>query len=158
MVAKETPNEIAVSLVGAQSSLVIAKFCSGCSQGLVAAAVVCPSCGTASNAAGNYGASPKGAKDKTVAILLAIFLGFWTWLYTYEKDKNKFWISLGVIPLGILICFAPVAAYNSSASGSPDAIIATFAILWLALVGIHIWSIVQSVSRSNVWYSNYPNG
>jgi ribosomal protein L40E len=43
-----------------------------------------------------------GAKDKTVAVVLAVFLGFWTWCYTYKKDAWKFWLNLGltVVTLG----------------------------------------------------------
>ncbi len=33
-------------------------------------------------------------KNKGVAIILAIFFNFFTWLYTYEKDKTLFWIGL----------------------------------------------------------------
>ena len=35
-------------------------------------------------------------KDKTAAILLAVFLGFWAWLYTYKRDAWKFWLCLGL--------------------------------------------------------------
>jgi hypothetical protein len=41
----------------------------------------------------------KGAvkeKDKTTAVLLAVFLCFWTWCYTYKKDAWKFWLNLGL--------------------------------------------------------------
>lgn len=36
------------------------------------------------------------SKDKTAAVLLAVFLGFWTWCYTYKKDAWKFWLNLGL--------------------------------------------------------------
>lgn len=35
-------------------------------------------------------------KDETIAALLALFAGPWTWLYTYPKDKWKLWSGLGV--------------------------------------------------------------
>ena len=34
---------------------------------------------------------PGDRKDKTVAVLLAVFLGLWTWVYTCKKDAWKFW-------------------------------------------------------------------
>jgi len=36
----------------------------------------------------------KNPRRKTTAIVLAIFFGLWSWLYTYEKNKKKFWINL----------------------------------------------------------------
>jgi hypothetical protein len=35
-------------------------------------------------------------KSKTVAILLAVFLGPWTWLYTYRRDAWKATLGLGL--------------------------------------------------------------
>lgn len=69
-------------------------------------------------------------KDKTVAIILAIFFGFWTWVYTYQKDAGKFWgnLALTVITVGIWGIVA-----------------------W-------IWAIVSTVSRPDAFYSNFPNG
>ena len=31
-------------------------------------------------------------KSKVTAVVLAIFLGFWAYTYTYSKDRRKFWI------------------------------------------------------------------
>jgi len=69
-------------------------------------------------------------KDKTVAVLLAVFLGIWTWVYTYQKDSDKFWFNLilSVITLGIWGIVA-----------------------W-------IWAIVSAASRTPDFYRNYPNG
>jgi hypothetical protein len=39
---------------------------------------------------------PPAPKSKTTAVLLAVFLAFWTWVYTYEKDKGIFWINLAL--------------------------------------------------------------
>ncbi len=35
-------------------------------------------------------------KEKSVSVILAIFFGFWSWLYTYKVDATKFWIGLAV--------------------------------------------------------------
>ncbi len=105
-----------------------------------------------------YGQVPvAAAKDKTVAILLAALLGFfflsgfWTWLYTYERDKSKFWIGLGVVwggfiggwilgvlTLGILL-FVPILAL-------------------FAGLGISIWAVVDAASRPDSFYRMYPHG
>ena len=68
-------------------------------------------------------------KDKTVAILLAIFFGIWTWVYTYQKDAEKFWLNL------------------------------LFSILTIGVWGIvaWIWAIINTASRTPDFYINYPN-
>lgn len=38
-----------------------------------------------------YGKTAPAPKDKTVTVLLAVFLAFWTWLYIYKMDGWKFW-------------------------------------------------------------------
>jgi hypothetical protein len=114
----------------------------GCGQGLIASAAVCPSCGTASRGFGGQGT--KGQKDKTVAILLAVFLSFWTWLYTFDKDKTKFWIGLGVTGGLFFLTLTGIRA---------------FGIFWLpSALGFWIWAIVDTAGRSQSWYSDYPNG
>ncbi|HKS42646.1 MAG TPA: zinc ribbon domain-containing protein [Blastocatellia bacterium] len=77
-------------------------------------------------------------KDKTAAILLAVFLGFWTWLYTYKKDAWKFWLCLG---LNITV-FNPLW---------------TWILLFLPNIALHIWSIVDTVGKPQQYYDYYPN-
>jgi hypothetical protein len=69
-------------------------------------------------------------KSKTTAVLLAIFLAQWTWLYTYDKDSTKFWVNtlLGILTAGF----------------------------WLFIAWI--WAIVIAVKRPQEFYTNYPNG
>lgn len=74
--------------------------------------------------------SPVIPKSKTPAILLAVFLGLWTWLYTYKVDAWKFWLNLVV------------------------------SILTLGLWGLiaWVWAIVDAARRSQDWYQSFPNG
>ena len=71
---------------------------------------------------------PKG-KSKTTAILLAVFLSFFTWLYTYKDDAWKFWV--GMI---------------STIFGAP-----------LIFPGILIWicAIIDAAKRDEDWYAEY---
>jgi hypothetical protein len=68
-----------------------------------------------------------GTRSKTVAVLLAVFLSFFSWLYTYEKDATKFWVNLGltVVSLG----------------------------LWSFIAWI--WAIVDTASKPETFYKNY---
>lgn len=98
-------------------------FCKGCGTGLVVTAVTCPQCGTPTRS--------DQPKDKTVAVLLAVFLGFWTWVYTYKRDAWKFWLNLG---LGVI----------------------TFG-LWTLFVS-YPWAIIDAAVRPASYYQNFPNG
>jgi len=89
-----------------------------------------------------YGAAPvpgyyRDPKSKAGAILLAIFFGGWTWVYTYKKDSWKFWLSLALT----ITLFNPLW---------------TWVILFLPNLGLYIWAIVDTISKSQQWYDNYP--
>jgi hypothetical protein len=42
------------------------------------------------------GHAPPPPKSKTIAVLLAVFSGPWTWCYTFERDAWKLWVNLGL--------------------------------------------------------------
>ena len=67
--------------------------------------------------------------NKRTAVLIAVFLGFWYWLYTYERNKTKFWVGLciGIFTAGYL---API--------------------IW-------IWAIVDAANKPKEYYDQYPN-
>jgi len=65
-------------------------FCQSCGEPIKREAVLCVHCGVPTNATN---------KSKTVAVLLAVFLGAWSWLYTYQRDAWKFWVNLGLVAL-----------------------------------------------------------
>jgi hypothetical protein len=106
----------------------VQKVCPGCSTPLMASAAVCPRCGT-----------PVAApRSKGVAILLAVFLSFWTWLYTYKRDAQKFWIGLAVAVVG--------------------GILSAFFIGIPIVLGVWIWAIVDVARKSDSYYMLYPSG
>ena len=88
-----------------------------------------------------YGAAPAYVerKDRTAAILLAIFLGGWTWIYTYKRDSWKFWL---VLVLNLTL-FNPLW---------------TWLLLFLPNFGLHLWAIIDVAVRPQHFYDNYPNG
>jgi hypothetical protein len=79
-------------------------YCFHCGKEVEVQAVMCIACGYPIQ----NNVSTVKTKDKTVSILLAVFLSFWTWCYTYKKDAWKFWLNLvlSVITIGYWI---PVA-------------------------------------------------
>ena len=102
-------------------------FCTNCGKALNKNAAVCTYCGVAVK--GGVFDKPRIPKDKTVALLLAIFLSFWTWIYTYQKDSWKFWLNLAlsIVTIG---CWEIVA---------------------------EIWAIIDVATKPDSYYMNFPN-
>lgn len=134
-------------------------FCVGCGATVVQTAAFCPQCGTpravpsltpqvpvapavpvAPNATGAPSSVPYAPpKSKTPAVILAIFLGYWTWLYTYQKDAWKFWLSIAVAFL--------IALPLTFATGFG----------FLITLGIGVWAIIDTAVKPREYYTNYPN-
>ena len=97
-----------------------AVFCVACANQLVQTAAFCPKCGTPR--AYVPGHSPTSAsKSKTTSVLLAVFLSFWSYLYTYKQDKVKFWVSLGASLTASLVLFLVILLDS----------VGVFAMLWV---------------------------
>lgn len=103
-------------------------FCPACGRQLVPTAAVCPSCGT----------SVGTPKDKSVAVLLAVFLMAWTWVYTYKRDAWKFWVG-------------GVAAFIG-------AFTAILFVGFVLLFGVWIWAIIDTATKPATYYQRFPRG
>jgi hypothetical protein len=115
-------------------------YCQACSAPTNPMAEICIKCGAKLVSKSTTGAGRSG-KSKTASVLLAVFLSFWTWLYTYKKDAWKFWVGLGVC---IFIIILAAATMGMSAMFT-----------WIISVGIWIWAIVDVSIKNDVWYSSY---
>lgn len=100
--------------------------CPSCAMPIDVSAIGCPGCGRVL-------ASPR---SKAKAILLAVFLSFWAWVYTYRKDRFKFWVGLVVATGGMLV---PVRLLGT-----------------VMVTGVWIWAVADAVVRSRGWYRRYP--
>jgi hypothetical protein len=65
---------------------------------------------------------------------MAVFLSFWSFLYTYSKSASKFWLGLG-LSVGSWIIIVLVTA---ATGGTPINVI-----FLLVPLGVWIWSIVD---------------
>jgi hypothetical protein len=104
-------------------------FCPACGASTNAQAVICIKCGAGLEAKPEI--RTKAGKSKTAAILLAVFLTFWTWLYTYKKDVWKFWVGLALSVVAGIFTFGITA------------------------VAIWIWAIVDTSVKNDQWYNSY---
>jgi hypothetical protein len=167
------------------------KFCQSCGTQLAAGAAFCANCGSpagsipapaappvASAAPPQYqpqAYGPRG-KSKTTAVVLAVFLGFWSWLYTFQVNKVKFFIGLGagVVSSVIQISSAIVnadsnewyqACINDVIYGSttldeclqyqPDQT-GTFVALFISF-GVWLWPLIDNARKPASFYQAYPN-
>ncbi len=111
---------------GFASGQATSAYCPSCGKPVVDSAVICPGCGT----------PLASSRNKTVAVLLAVFLSFWTWLYTYQRDKQKFWMGLGLAILGVITSFFIIGDF--------------------ILFGVWVWAIVSTAARPERDYLMYP--
>lgn len=129
------------------------KFCYACGKGLIRSAAVCPGCGTPAVASidnprsANIYSSPQSQpslqepKSKTAAVILAVFLGFWAFLYTYQVNASRFWLHFAAH------LFAIFTWVFLRAEGWPGAL--TILISWLT-------TIVRVGTSSEALYRQYP--
>jgi predicted RNA-binding Zn-ribbon protein involved in translation (DUF1610 family) len=138
------------------------KFCSACGNALIETAVICPKCGSPT-AIYRPNSNSRG-KSKTTAVVLAVFLGIWSWLYTYRVNKTKFWltISLHLLWWGLLVLWAWMMTIRSANGYYPSA--DSFEVLYarilgwvgiLGLFGFWIWALIDNVKNSEQFYRDY---
>lgn len=138
-------------------------FCWSCGEPIKKEAVICVHCGvqvrplapSAQRSHVSAGApdllqnATTKPKSKSTAVLLAVFLGYWTWLYTAARDKAKFVLGLG---LQLLACSAwlPIPFTHS--------LYQFYGIFILAAFAMWIYAIIDASVKSRDWYAAYPNG
>jgi hypothetical protein len=96
-------------------------------------------------------------RSKTIAILLAVFFGPWTWLYTFRKDAWKASAGLGS-NLSILIFTINLSVITQrSKDDSGLAIIAPLFMSIILFFTTWILSIVDTTIKKREWYNTIEN-
>jgi hypothetical protein len=75
-------------------------------------------------------------KSRSVAVVMAIFLSFWSFLYTYSASAWKFWLGLGIVILAWVVAIVLDVLYSGR---SPF----TALLVILIPLGVWIWSVVD---------------
>jgi hypothetical protein len=165
---KETPNQGEFCMSCGAKPLAGNSFCFACGAATTPLSEICVKCGTRLIAQSAVpGVAPLGLgvnpKSKTASILMAVFLGFWTWLYTYKKDHWKFWVSLGVslvlgLGLGIFMSWLVIAGLNSFNSVDASAIgfIIVYVLAIIVSFGLWVWAVIDTAIKKDEWYTRYP--
>ena len=116
------------------------KFCQNCAKPTDPLADVCLVCG-AKLARAEATPATSGGKSKTASILLAVFLGFWTWLYTYKRNAWKFWTAIGVAVVNVILTVVTLGLWVF--------------VGWIVWVGLWVWPIVDVATKGEDWYRSY---
>jgi hypothetical protein len=138
------------------------KFCSACGNAILETAVICPKCGSPTS---KYRPETgQAGKSKTTAVVLAVFLGFWSWLYTYRVNKTKFWLTMSIHLLWwvALILSAVIFAMRASsgiyiAEDYPFQVF-TQIILWsgrIIAIGGWLWALLDNATKPQSFYTNF---
>lgn len=128
---------------GAQSDLGN-RFCQNCGKATDPLAEMCVGCWAKLDQRETQQAIASAGKSKTVSILLAVFLGFVTWSYTYKKDSWKFWVGAAAFVMAV------VFTVTGDAFPFGPALLTR-----LACFGVGIWAIIDTATRTDAWYRDY---
>jgi hypothetical protein len=93
--------------------------------------------------------SKSWGREKSVAIILAIFFGPFTLIYTYQKDKTKFAIFLLLITC-ISSCFNS-GDFIPQGENAWGLLFVLFVIIVVNIV-LWIWAILDIVIKQSDWY------
>lgn len=105
-------------------------------------------------------------KSKAVAVVLAVFFGHWAWLYTYGRNRLKFWWSFGIFGVIYIINISYSCSFIQGAlSGAPypDNYFTGGFLVFSILVsfiyfGIWVWVLIDNISKPDSFFRHYPHG
>lgn len=100
----------------------------------------------------------KTGKSKALAIVLAIFLGFWSWIYTYKRSAWKFWLGFFLLIVEIVSFYLRLTMMASAMLG--DGINSSgLTVTWFLSIGIFIvvwlWAIIDNIGHNKKWFEEY---
>lgn len=104
-------------------------FCKECGKKISDKAEVCPACGVRQKGSSGGCIVSTVPKSKATAVILAVFLGCCTWIYTYKRDAWKFWLGL---LLAIFLCWTIVVPFC-----------------------VYGWAVIDVAVKSPEWYDEY---
>ncbi len=82
-------------------------------------------------------------RTKTTAILLSVFFGIFSWLYTYTINKARFWICLifyFVVLINVLMIDLPGVIW----------------VLYIYSFGVWLWARINNAVKPEEFFANYP--
>jgi uncharacterized membrane protein YeaQ/YmgE (transglycosylase-associated protein family) len=124
-------------------------FCWSCGEAIKKEAVLCVHCGVKAKGPGL--GHTRGNKSKGVAIALAVFFGFWAWLYTIRED----WKKLVAAAIGYLVgtLLLGIVLDHAASMGPGQAFLLASAIIGAV---IWLWVLLDRCIKPADEYREYP--
>lgn len=137
-------------------------YCPGCGCPTQYFVKNCLKCGTplSYTAPKTLTVSPR---SKNISIFLALGLGFFTWLYTYHRDAKKFWLSLGLTLLVVMVLISTSRLVfgdlftTGVPTGSSAYLLLLMMVSFVIACGLYAWSLLDVLRKPHNWYAQYPN-
>ncbi len=136
-------------------------FCPECEKPIKKNAAICVHCGVQVKELAYQSKEVPTVKHKnrTAAVVFAVFFTYWSWLYTYKRSRIKFWIAFSILMIWNFIYF--VSILDTILDKQPINYYFTNYGNWVWLssffgIGIWIWAIVDNSIKPNSFYENYP--
>jgi hypothetical protein len=135
------------------------KFCIACGNSLLNTAVVCPKCGSPTPEYRPTTMQP--GKSKTTAVVLAVFLGGWSWLYTYKVNAYKFWLTTIILVFAFInlvsVFITLQVKINNGTATIEDATPVSAASLIIGLLNFSfwLWALLEHAIKPQSFYTNY---
>ena len=145
------------------------KVCPSCGELIKWDAVICTYCGVQVQELKvdtNYN-HPKyiensyPVKSKVIAVVLAIFFGYWSWLYTYRINSRKLWFLLIIDILRFFfLCYFIISKSNLDFYNYSQIFSSDFYILillnstWTLITWL--WALINNSIKPNSFYRDYP--
>jgi hypothetical protein len=125
---------------------------------------MCVKCGVPTELAQSH-----NNRSRTVAVVLAIFFGAFSWLYTFERDAKKFWIGLAFYIAATLIAVfvefgilgTALDCINTQHNCGQSAFreyLGLWCLIAVLALGMHVWALVDAARKSDHFYKLYPHG
>jgi predicted RNA-binding Zn-ribbon protein involved in translation (DUF1610 family) len=139
---------------------VVAGFCPACGARVTSTDFRCPSCGRLAGA-------PASNKSKTTAVVLSVLFSGWSWLYTYQKNRQKFWIFFALFAVEIVLGALSINGlhtqqtcdqFGNCTTQVTGGHLGLSAVATLIGLGFWIWAIVDNATKTRDWYDYYPAG
>ena len=77
--------------------------------------------------------------------MLAVFVGIWSYLYTYKKDVGAFWVSFAA---QTLVFFSIMFIPDDNLGPNPA---------WLISLLFNVVALIVQATRTSAWFERFPN-
>lgn len=97
-------------------------------------------------------------RKKWIAIVLALIISGWAWLYTYRINRRKFWAFAALWLIDLIVPAVVYANTAFSLASWQDFLPAALVYIASALFsfGLWLWAVIDAIRTPTAVFQNYP--